>query len=87
VISYLDPRWPRECTISDAASAPPAPRQRESLLGLWSQNDVEVDRSNAVDMTEANSVVTPLAQAVEIIAKRGAAEIGLTQQGNEPLPA
>jgi predicted PurR-regulated permease PerM len=85
VISYLDPGG-----FANARYLVRRLRRRLSvnvrvLLGLWIQNDVEVDRSNAVDATEANSVVTTLAQTVEVIAKGGPA--GIAQQGNRPLPA
>jgi predicted PurR-regulated permease PerM len=41
------------------------------LLGLWAQTEAEIDRSNAVVVTEANSIVTSLAQAVNAVANRG----------------
>jgi predicted PurR-regulated permease PerM len=41
------------------------------LLGLWAQTEAGIDPSNAVDVTEANSMVTSLAQAVDAVANRG----------------
>jgi hypothetical protein len=41
------------------------------LLGLWAQSEAEIDRSNVVNVTEANSIVTSLAQAVDAVANRG----------------
>jgi hypothetical protein len=41
------------------------------VLGLWTQSEAAINRSDIVDRTEANAVVTSLAQAVEAVATRG----------------
>jgi predicted PurR-regulated permease PerM/methylmalonyl-CoA mutase cobalamin-binding subunit len=41
------------------------------VLGLWTQSEAAINRSDVVDRTEANAVVTSLAQAVEAVATRG----------------
>ena len=44
----------------------------ELVLAFWTiKTATVIDRSNAVDMSEANCVVTSLAQAVEAVANRG----------------
>lgn len=71
VISYLDPGGFANARYLMRRLRRRLPVNARILLGLWTQTEAEVDPSNAVDMTEVNSVVTSLAQAVDAVANRG----------------
>jgi hypothetical protein len=71
VISYLDPGGFANARYLVRRLRRRLPATVRVLLGLWTQTEVEKDGSNAVGLTEANSVVTSLAQAVEVVANKG----------------
>lgn len=75
VISYLDPSGFANARYLVRRLRRRLPVNVTVLLGLWTQTEAEIARSNAVEVTEANSIVTSLAQAVEVVANRGAASM------------
>jgi hypothetical protein len=71
VISYLDPAGFANARYLVRRLRRRLPVDARVLLGLWTQTEAEINRSNAVDVTEVNSVVTSLAQAAEVVANGG----------------
>ncbi len=67
VISYLDAGGFANARYLVRRLRRRVPDSVRIVLGLWTETDAETDRSNAVGMTEANVVVTSLAQAVNVI--------------------
>lgn len=68
VISYLDSGGFANARYLVRRLRRRLPSNVRVLLGLWRQTEAEIDRSNAVGVTEAHSIVTSLAQAVEVVA-------------------
>jgi predicted PurR-regulated permease PerM len=68
VISYLEPGGFANARYLVRRLRRRLPVGVRILLGLWTQTEAEIDRSNAVGETEANSVVTSLARAVDVVA-------------------
>jgi hypothetical protein len=71
VISYLDPGGLANARYLVRRLRRRLPTSVRVLLGLWTQTEAEIARSKAVAVTEANSVVTSMAQAVEAVASKG----------------
>jgi predicted PurR-regulated permease PerM len=71
VISYLEPGGFANARYLVRRLRRRFPARVKILLGLWIQTETEVDRSNAVGETEADSVVTSLTEAVDVVANGG----------------
>ena len=78
VISYLDAAGLANARYLVRRLRRRLPAGVTVLLGWWAQTEAGVDRSNAVDTTGADAIVTSLAQAVEAVANGGAEPGGKT---------